>query len=172
VDDFTPIDLLAPADGDLRWVFPEPGDVQDVLRALRAADGRLRAIARHLGRPGEGRLALERVEGIALAGIFGAVDLPGVHVSASVHVPRRCLWDSRQGPPWRVAADVLVECTAYGGDCGGHRITTEEDEFGTPGLAARALAEATDRLAATVLAEPAEHWRTLPAAELLPDAHR
>ncbi|MEU1616779.1 hypothetical protein ABZ479_05665 [Streptomyces sp. NPDC005722] len=148
--------------GDVDWVFPDPEAAGAVRAALAEADEHVRRLARHLGveagRTGGG-LEFHRVDGFTLAGVFGSVEVPEVSFHARLYVPRRCLWDRRQGPPWEVEAEVGVPC-AREPDCGGHTVAETSRSHHSPLDSARGLAGATTWLLTHGLSRPPGAWRS------------
>ncbi|MFD9123386.1 hypothetical protein [Kitasatospora sp. NPDC059571] len=114
------------ADGDLRWVFPEPAAPRRITGLLAETDALVRELAERTApqagpgaRPGDG-LAYHTVLGRPLAGVFGLVPVGDVVLRAGLFFGRRCAWDLRSGPPWTV--EVSVEVIHPAEQCGGHLI--------------------------------------------------
>ncbi|MFE0628498.1 hypothetical protein ACFW3D_16180 [Streptomyces sp. NPDC058864] len=148
--------------GDVRWVFPDPGDIDAVREALVDADEHVSRLAGQLGvQAGHtgGGLEYHRVDGFVLAGVFGSVELPAVSFHARLYFPRRCLWDLNWGPPWEVEAEVRVPCDR-GTDCGGHTVAETGRSYDTPVDSARALVRVTTWLLAQGAGRPPGAWRS------------
>ncbi|KAB1985759.1 hypothetical protein [Streptomyces triticiradicis] len=155
-------DTIPLSRGDLRWIFPEVRDPGTVRGALSEADAQVRALVRHLGvLPGGvgGGLEFHRVEGIVVAGLFGAAEAEGLAFTAELYFPRRCPWDLRWGPPWEVTAEVMAVCDQVR-ECGGHILAERAGTFTTPLEAAGGLVEATAWLLDRGVTEPPASWRS------------
>jgi hypothetical protein len=158
--------------GKLTWVFPDIDDTDAVRASLAAADGNMRALADHLGlRAGwaGGGLEFHRVQGITLAGLFGFVEAPGVSFGARLYFPRRCLWDLRWGPPWRVEADIEVLCV-QAANCAGHTAAETSRSCSSSAAAADALVASTAWLLGRGIGRPVASWH--PPMDAYPDCAR
>lgn len=154
------------SEGDLRWVFPDLADQDEVRTLLERADEQLRRLAAlcdvQAGWASPG-LGYDRSEGPT--DLMSYVDPPDVSFLAELTSPpplEWIEWDSRDyGPPWEVVASVSVRCAATH-DCGMHAIEEfdpSEKAHMTPVAAARDLVAATAWLLKRAQAVPLSSWR-------------
>ena len=119
------------AEGDLRWVFPDLVEVEEVLAVLRQAEARVGRLADHLGRPAAG-LVFDHLPGAPYAGLSALAEFEEVAFHVHVSLPRDPHRNVlRPPPPWQVEGEISVRCDAIR-DCGRHEIETVESAHGTP----------------------------------------
>jgi hypothetical protein len=154
-----PVDTVALADGDLRWVFPLGTMTPELIAVLEQANRRFLDIAAALdqGRAGWTGRGLE----------FwllpsGQRKLAGFAESAQVTFIAELLPPVYFEPAssWEVTAEIAVRCD-HEVDCGMHRIeSTEELGLKTAQQAIQAFGDMTEWLLRRAMAVEPDEWRT------------
>jgi hypothetical protein len=146
-------------DGDLRWVFPELEDADEVLNLVRRADAEIRLLAEHLKvRPSwtGGGIEFHRMPS-GQSSLFGCAEIDDISFVVDLS-PCRHYGGVGVGPPWQVDGEIAVRCNARV-DCGMHPIEVAERQSGSPLEAARTLLEVATWLRVRAVAESVESWR-------------
>jgi hypothetical protein len=152
---------IALADGDVRWVFPDLVNPDEVQALLREASARIGALAGHLGvRPSWTGSGLEYEKGDrARASLFGCAEVPEASFIVTMTDSHASVWETDPlAFRWELDAEVAVRCD-HVADCGMHTIEEKNTSFDDPTDAARGLVEAATWLLERGTAEPLHSWR-------------
>lgn len=151
------------SEGELRWVFPDLADHDEVHMLLVSVDEQIRQLAAFFGsRPGWTGHGLEYSQYNIRADLQGFVEPFDVSFLIELDsAPALAQGSDDYGPPWEVDASISVRCDAVQ-DCGMHaleRFNSSEKQHATPVAAARDLVAATAWLCGRAYAVPVASWR-------------